>query len=1806
MDIELSSRSPDHGLGSWHPAMRPDSQEVNHLDERQEQQPAQQPFKLQKDTSLPASQLDHHSLSSEPPAFVISDQSIPLESPHVSLNQSRSPRSSTAELFVDTERNYGDGKLGSADNHVSFGATLENSAFENISSLSHNHYSDQVDDIRFPEYSSSVDDQVHNIVSTEGLDHGNSEQSDISWDTNQQHVISRTNSFPNVPPLHQANSLLHHQLSRSQAEAIMEEDQNDENFGNGITNHRLSKLDRDEAIPQQFFDENEDTSFFTNSSAIQGSNLLSLADEEARFQEGLPLMLSKPLDYQPEETLHQAIEEMPGSPKWFNDDDDAFSKELTTSSQDSSFFKPQALDRKTTTQVLDSLQHQPTSTIDDGRDHTINQSSYTELVDEASRANTSDVNLQPLAEKEALDIASNAGSAVPAKNPEEEDLAAMWQAALGDDELLDDNDTSLDPPNFFADDGEGFLEESVNQIPNEGSFEPQFSSGPHIDYGTAIAPNYDNTNINFVDQSRLSQGKYQPNAAQLQKGVSSDYFAPQDAPQSTIHPPPNIPNPFTGVSANALNTRPKMPAMAQSFSDKSKGGYTSPYDLPMDVVRHKKRNHPQQLQRASDIGSSSHPEPPPPPRSSSMYGVGAPVMAEPHPPKPNITRGNTTIPDFNPRADPRTSTNAAASVVTSQRGVGSFFEELPSTKPRPTSSKGKPIPGLVQQNQNGQIPFQNTPPQQVPLSQGSAPNSATYQLLPPERMGLYANVPQQDATRQVHVTNSRYSPAPVPQQSAPPARNRYTSSPSGIARPSPPTQSMSFQPRTSSPLAQNSASQHYQRNSAGDIPRDPNHQHGQPVSVPSNHIDQQHQANIGLSKNQGSNSQSVTGTNRLSDSLSDPLNFRQPPPSLPEPRYAPNGISPLKPSYPPQNLGKDYAPPNHIPHNDNFVPHSIQNQTIIPSKETYFRPPQRSQTQSPGAVRSKYGIPPNVQEPLQRPASVNHQSTPSYTNSSYSVAPNQAGPQSRGLSQRFSYIAPTDGSELDPLERWKGCPIFSFGFGGTVVTSFPKQIPRYSAGQSTPMLKCSPGEVRISIGKIVPLEEGIVTFPGPLKSKSKKKEVLDWLQKRVVHLETSQIHLLRGSALPSSHKHLEEKILLSKTLQILVEHDGLIEGNSVATSAARSLLLPGSVPGDAEHVSSHNPDRDLLGISKHSESKKVVEPLNPEALEVLRKLLLQGEREKAVWYAVDQRLWDHAMLLSSTLESKLWKQVLQEFIRQEVKTFGRNTESLASLYQIFAGNWEESIDELVPPSARAGLQMVSKNSAAAPAKNALDGLERWRETLTLILSNRSQNDSKALVTLGRLLSNYGRTEAAHVCYIFAKTPGLFAGADDPHAGVVLFGADHIRFPFDYSRDFDSILLTEIYDFATTVLASSAIPTVSPHLQSYKLYHATLLAENGHRLEAQQYCEAITTALKSTTKLSPYYHSLLFGALEDLIERLRQAPKDGSASWMSKPSMDKVSGSVWAKFNQFIAGDESDNGSAVSGKGHDQDGAGPFARVSGDSPSISRMPSSNELYNSYPFNSENTGVPIATNSSTSRYAPTGQYASRSSLEQARSSSLQEPRRQSDGDSLRPVLPHQQYQSRNNFALEMSQESPPNSYKQSPQPLANSPQSQSYLPTPPSQPEYMPVIPQDEAPSSLHEDSYRPTPPPKDEPVHQSLPPLNEHQPSDGYDPPHFDSNPSSSYEPPHSEYNSAGYEPPTYSYEPPSYNPDVTDDAESPIQEKPKKKSFMNDDDEDFEAREAAARKEEKAKKDRDVDEAVRKAAEADGMYICSCPTLLRI
>ena len=1240
------------------------------------------------------------------------------------------------------------------------------------------------------------------------------------------------------------------------------------------------------------------------------------------------------------------------------------------------------------------------------------------------------------------------------------------------------------------------------------------------------------------------------------------------APQQT---PVTVYNGFGQPVTQQQSTRPPMASSGQSFADKSKGGYASPYDLPDEIVTTRKRAAPR------TTVPTLQPTPPPPPRSSS-------IVSNAGPPRPALPPSNASVASMSPPSSshsmqaqvnglPPTAPPKPAAPVRAQNT--DFFAELPvTTKPKP-SGRYTPQPHVQAQPQMPQGPMQipQGPPQFPPKERTSSWSSLRNEVLPdsgnapapfrqPEQLPMFPAQPSvlartnslpvpQAAPPQssryspappsaVPAANARYSPAPPPASTANPryspappsaqgpAHARYSSEPPlGPPRPA----SQPYAPRTSSPLAFPSMPRQQEQHAQAEASFGPSSGH---------HI-----------------SQSLENTPRASfkSPLEGVSEAEEQKVVASQPLMVGRSSTPPLRSHPPSTVGS---------------PRKTGNFT-----SQYQTSPPRSDTHSPAASMKPPARTLNAPSDYQNPTYSGLMPSPAalYQEQPVAQKPINSIPHRRQTSLQVEYesIPPPDERAADPLQQWKGAPIFTWGLGGTLATTFPKQIPRYGGGTSAPMIKRSPGEIKIqSVKEVLPEAEDLTKFPGPLKSKGKKKEVAAWLTRKLEALDNQRkAPGFEHSMIEDERKRFEDRSLLWKILQVLVDNDGRLEGPAAEAAVKKALAPDENNTADTE--GSFSTTADIVGRSRTNTLQ--AEPVDPRAIEDLQKLLTKGDREKAVWHAVDQRLWGHAMLLSSTLSKDTWKQVVQEFVRKEVKKVGGNHQALAVLYEVFAGNHEDCIDELVPASARAGFQMVSTDGVGA-TQNALQGLDKWRETLALILNNRSDGDAAALLSLGRLLAQYNRVEAAHVCFIFARVVALVSGADDAQADLVLLGADHKQYPLELGIEMEPVLLTEVYEFALS-LSAPTTSFVFPHLQAYKLAHAYRLAEYGYRTEAQAYCDAIASSMKATTKLSPYYNTGFIGSLDELSRRLSQSPKDGSSSWISKPSMDKVGSSLLSKFNSFIAGDD-DEASGNPSAGAE---VGPFAKIPGNSPSITPSQSSADLYGAY----AGYGLPAAQPSAppVSRYAPSSvstasnAYASRVSSEQQRS--RYEPEGRPSIDSVRsasdtyipssqpasPYTPGQAMLSPTSQRLQ--------SKTQSYSPLRSEPSAALSYGSP-----YAPTPPIEESASAPAFGGYQPPQASSDDTT-----PMNVEQTSSGYEP-------------------TSSYEPPTSSFEAPSYQPYEPEPEEYERDEpQPKKKSFMDDDDDDDLATRASALKisstksSSKSEADRATEDAFRKAAEED-------------
>lgn len=1568
----------------------------------------------------------------------------------------------------------------------------------------------------------------------------------------------RTNSFPVVPQTTNSTAEPYsHPLPPSQAQEIMQDlDPESAHIDAGAFESPAVQQFEDDEMNQH----GQEGNLYQNT---VGGDFVATEEEEAsdaRYEEGLPLI-----------PQHDSGETTSNVENTGPDPTDFFSQDETGDAGEDFFAQMQDNAQTPADRLATRLQRKSTTMV-------IERNVDKEPLSPAEEFQSQEPHLANTGANGDLVHSPEGGAKITSGT---EDLDAKWAAAFddGDDDgfLLDTTESKeLDPADIFGSDDEGFLDDDEEEPTLAAASQTQ-TPQPNVNGPLVSGP--------VQQQAYSTPSPYAPAPAVAQ-------IPPQQ------QPPPQYASNTTplGIGFGVPPPKPDLPK-AQSFASKPKGGYQSPYDLPMEVLKPKKRSSSQQLQQ---IHTASSPVlSAPPPRSASVYAQ----------PPPSGGSVSSLSPPGSSHSNQRSSLGAQKPTP-QLKSKPSFFEDLPVTSRHRPSSRQAAHPSPTQQNPYAQL---RPPPQGSPLSSPlisppvlSPPTQSQLSpiqatgapaLVAPERASPYASL-QSDAFPHPHppsTANSRYSPAPAHSPgangivAAPAVVNRYSPAPPNSRSSSgsysavlPPM--LAHQPRTSSPLAHFEVSHEKSNNKLSS----PINGDGVPLLRTSSSQYEHRVTRV----------PSLPPTQEVEEeqSLDSSAEIATKTPGIVplEPRYAPTqsrhtppplGIPPSNPLSPPKRSLS------------NYTPRPVSNS---PLKETNFVPPPRSQTQSPGAVYGNRGMAKPTNS-VPRPSSAHGVTSPQLVSGTQTSHPTT---RTRGMSQHLNLVPPTDGRQLDPLQRWRGAPAIAWGVGGLFVSTFPKDVPRYGISSAVPQIVRSPGEVKVKHMKdIQPLEDRLSKFPGPLRGKSKKKEVTAWLTSGIDGLERTLPNVSFKQHVSHEDKRAVERTLLWKILRILVENDGVLEGNPAVELAVRKVISPGVESTGPELASAISTGVDLPGLTSTVTSMQA-DATDSTAAESIRNHLLLGDREKAVWMAVDKRLWGHAILISSSMPNpELYKQVAHEFIKKEVNHAGHGNESLACLYSVMSGNFEEAVDELVPVHARAGLQLMSITSSAL-SQDVLAGLDKWRETLGMMLSNRRQGDGQALRSLGDLLSGYGRAEAAHICYIFAQHFAVFGGLDDPNASFVLVGADHRRQADQFAKETEALQLSEVYEYGVSLAAGSHVTQSCPHLAAYKLQHAMVLAEHGFRDKALQYCEAIWAAITSQTKKSPYFNPVIESAVDDLMKRLKQAAGEESSSWITKPKMDQVSSNMWSRFSKFVAGPDDDGtNNGVSSEGGAE--IGPFARIAGGTPAASRSPSvSNfEVYGSSPSMPTNKVsspyAPVATQSITSPYEPSNAYnpAARSSLERTsgelRRSSFDLARRGSDmqSPSNNPYAP-----------MSMTNLSPKNPYQPTAPILSEmspyAPASQSQPPDsmpqqPPSigHPGYQPLISESGSGDIGTASVYGGLGAPLHHQPSASDTSFNAgYQPSyGGYEPPSMNS-----YEPltEQTDNPTDGYEPPSYqpsSFEPLSYDAGPTDDDES--DKKPKQKSFMDESD-DIPG--SGPGEKTKSDKDRENEEMFRKVAEEEG------------
>jgi hypothetical protein len=470
-------------------------------------------------------------------------------------------------------------------------------------------------------------------------------------------------------------------------------------------------------------------------------------------------------------------------------------------------------------------------------------------------------------------------------------------------------------------------------------------------------------------------------------------------------------------------------------------------------------------------------------------------------------------------------------------------------------------------------------------------------------------------------------------------------------------------------------------------------------------------------------------------------------------------------------------------------------------------PPQTQYGRSEGDVYSSRQ--PQTQPASSYPAAPYSMDLSPYAipNTTYDTGPSQELTVPSVMSTQYA-PSPSLLASNDPLGRTAArIPVFNFGFGGKCVTCF-HGASTLETGFDVALTSRRSTVIEIKqLNKVVEesaLSESTAVFPGPLFSdpgtptslvrtglstqtsitKAKKAKVLKYLNEREAEI-SSGIPYLHSETV--EHGKAEGKLALVKLLVALVEHDGQLTGVAQGDSVVREILVPrlkvdktddgnggGSFTSVAD-IQGLAPDFGYSNSMSNTEDILSTTVLHASSLDKIQNFLLQGERRQAYHYALDQKLWAHAMVISSSIDKEAWKEAVSEFLKTELapkdashlhngsqqalSVTGR--EGLRVAYSLYSGNGAAAVQELVPQTLlskglAAGMQPIMSTTTPGtpnfPSKSTsasipLATLSKWAETAAMMYSNPMGSEaSAALTSLGDHLSSNGWLEAAHTWY----------------------------------------------------------------------------------------------------------------------------------------------------------------------------------------------------------------------------------------------------------------------------------------------------------------------------------------------------------------------------------------------------------------------------------------------------------------------------
>lgn len=276
----------------------------------------------------------------------------------------------------------------------------------------------------------------------------------------------------------------------------------------------------------------------------------------------------------------------------------------------------------------------------------------------------------------------------------------------------------------------------------------------------------------------------------------------------------------------------------------------------------------------------------------------------------------------------------------------------------------------------------------------------------------------------------------------------------------------------------------------------------------------------------------------------------------------------------------------------------------------------------------------------------------------------------------------------DPLGRCtlaaRNAPLAVFGFGGVLITAFPALAEQeHSLGHSrTPSYGYASGRGQLWIRTVSDLASTSAlmsnenTFPGPLildlatskgavGEKKKREAVMQYLTARAEEIEKG-LPYLKSSA-SRARREEEGKLVLVRLLSAMLIGDGKLSGSPAVEEAVRTALN-----GPSELTTGIN-----LGVQSIGSGPSKSLQATPSQLGELSKFLVNGQKRDAANFAISNKLWAHALVISSSVDPELWAETVAKFAKEEIGAVG-SAAGLKASYSLFSGraatSGESSVD----------------------------------------------------------------------------------------------------------------------------------------------------------------------------------------------------------------------------------------------------------------------------------------------------------------------------------------------------------------------------------------------------------------------------------------------------------------------------------------------------------------------------------------------------